>query len=248
MVRETRERMKENPQLMDLPTSFLEAILSAVEREESGFSDEEVFANAGTLLLAGEDTTANSIAWCIHYLTKYPEYFGRIRSEVDALVQPGSSVLDLDQTNSLPILDAFTNEVMRLRPVAPLMAVEANFDVDIMGYQIPKGTTVHILARKMATLNSNFVNASEFDPERWLEVESLTHSPHNRRAFIPFGAGPRLCPGRNLALLEIRMVLAMICRNFDLEAVQGDNTVTERMAFTMMPANLRVRLNRRKGF
>lgn len=100
----------------------------------------------------------------------------------------------------------------------------------------------------MATRDENFVNGNQFDPDRWLAVRSEGYCPHERQAFIPFGAGPRLCPGLSLALLEIRMVLSMLCRNFDLEPVDGGDAVEERLAFSMMPDNLRVVLKRRAGF
>ena len=245
MVRAARERMKSEPGLAQAPTNFLESILAALEQEDSGFSDEEVFANAGTLLLAGEDTTANTIAWAVHYLITYPEHFQRVRNEVDALAGPHQTLLDMEQTRKLPRLDAFFNEVMRLKPVAPLQVVQPISDVEIMGYQIPRETPINILARRMATRDENFAHGSRFEPDRWLVSSGPGHCPHEREAFIPFGAGPRLCPGRNLALLEIRMVLSMLCRNFELESVPDRNEVEEHLAFTMMPSNLYLRPKRR---
>ncbi len=248
MVRTARARMKSDPGLAQDPTNFLESILAALEQEDSDFSDEEVFANAGTLLLAGEDTTANTIAWAVHYMTAYPEHFQRIRNEVDALTGPHRTLLDMEQTRKLPRLDAFFNEVMRLKPVAPLQVIQPTSDVEIMGYHIPRETPINILARRMATRDENFANGSRFEPDRWLVPSGPGHCPHEREAFIPFGAGPRLCPGRNLALLEIRMVLSMLCRNFDLEAVPGEKEVEEHLAFTMMPSNLYLRPKRRLVF
>ena len=247
MVRTVRQKMEVDSRLKDSPTNFLESILSEIDQGDSEFSDEDVFANAGTLLLAGEDTTANSIAWCIYYLMRYPEHFQRIRSEVDELAASNSApTLELEQTNRLPFLDAFVNEVMRLKPVAPLIAAEANFDTEILGCQIPKGTTIQMLTRKTATKDSNFINASLFEPERWLNSETQRYRPHERQAFIPFGSGPRICPGRNLALFEIRMVLSMLCHNFDLDTIHGTDEVNERLAFTMMPENLTVNLRKRR--
>ena len=249
MVWAVRQKMEADPRLKDSPTNFLESILSEIEQGDSDFSDEDVFANAVTLLLAGEDTTANSIAWCIHYLMRYPEHFQRVRSEVDELAASNSgATLELEQTNRLPFLDAFVNEVMRLKPVAPLIAAEANFDTEILGCQIPRGTTIHMLTRKTATKDSNFINANQFEPERWLNADTQRYRPHERQAFIPFGSGPRLCPGRNLALFEIRMVLSMLCRNFDLDTIHGTGEVNERLAFTMMPENLTVNLRKRRRF
>ncbi|MYB33720.1 MAG: cytochrome P450 [Gammaproteobacteria bacterium] len=248
MVYAARERMKSDPMLAESPTNFLESILVALDQENSEFTDEDVFANAGTLLLAGEDTTANSIAWSVHYMTLYPEHFQRTKNEVDRVAGPDRELLEMEQMGKLPRLDAFYNEVMRLKPVAPLQVSQSISDVDIMGYRVPGGTPIYMLARRMATRNENFANGRQFDPDRWLAVRDRGHCPHERQAFIPFGAGPRLCPGRSLALLEIRMVLSMLCRNFDLETVNGGSAVEERMAFSMMPANLHVVLKRREVF
>ncbi len=240
MVRTARERMAANPK----PTSFIEAILAAVEDEGSGFTDAEIFANAGTLLLAGEDTTANSTGWAVHYFMQYPEYFDRARREVDSIVAPSDAIASLEQTRQLPFIDAFNNEVMRLKPVAPLHVLEPVSDVEIMGCHVPRGTTIMMLVRRGATREEHFADALRFDPERWLGPDR--RSPHDPRAFLPFGAGPRLCPGRAIALTQIRTVLAMLVRNFDVHP--AGTGVEERLAFTMFPANLRVRLTpRHKG-
>ena len=237
MVRAARERMAEKPE----PTNFIEAILAALEDEGSGFTDAEIFANAGTLLLAGEDTTANSTGWAVHYFMQYPEHFDRARHEVDRLIAPAQAIETLEQTRQLPFIDAFNNEAMRLKPVAPLHVLEPVSDVEFMGCHVPRGTTIMMLARREATREEHFANARRFDPERWLDPDRP--SPHDPRAFLPFGAGPRLCPGRAIALTQIRTVLAMLVRNFDIHPTGAD--VDECLAFTMFPANLRVRLTPR---
>ncbi len=234
MVRTAREHMATKPE----PTNFVEAILAALEDEGSGFTDAEIFANAGTLLLAGEDTTANSTGWAVHYFMQYPEHFERARQEVDRIIAPAQAIETLEQTKQLPFIDAFNNEAMRLKPVAPLHVLEPVSDVELMGYHVPRGTTIMMLVRREATREEHFVDADRFDPERWLAKDKP--SPHDPRAFLPFGAGPRLCPGRNIALTQIRTVLAMLVRNFDIRPV--GTGVEERLAFTMFPANLRVRL------
>jgi len=118
MIHAARQRMAADPDRE--PADFLEAMLAAAEEEGSGIRDAEVFANAGNLLLAGEDTTANSIAWAMHYFMLYPELFERGRGETDALLAPAPALENLEQANRLPVLDAFCNEVMRIKPVAPL--------------------------------------------------------------------------------------------------------------------------------
>ncbi len=245
MVRETRRRMAAEPERHDAPTNFLEAILAAVGTEGSGFTDEDIFANAGTLLLAGEDTTANTIAWTVHGFAKYPEHFERARREVDALVAPDPAITNLEQTAKLVFLDAFCNETMRLKPVAPLLIFEPVTDVGLSGCEIPKGTPLMLLSRRMATREENFADGASFDPGRWLVTPGSDERAHDRRAFVPFGGGPRLCPGRSLALLQIRLVLAMLCRNFEMEIVGTGKAVEEHLALTMIPANLSMLLRRR---
>ncbi len=241
MIRAARQRMAADPGRE--PADFLEAMLVAVEEEGSGFCDAEVFANAGNLLLAGEDTTANSIAWAMYYFMLHPELFERVRREADDLLAPAPALENLEQANRLPVLDAFCSEVMRIKPVAPLHVVEPVTDVELLDCSIPKGTPIFMLLRHMATRETHFAGGERFDPGRWLPESQP--SPHDRRAFLPFGGGPRLCPGRALALLEIRAALAMLCRNFDLEPVMAADEVREHMAFTMMPAGLKARLRRR---
>ncbi|MYK33202.1 MAG: cytochrome P450 [Boseongicola sp. SB0670_bin_30] len=118
-------------------------------------------------------------------------------------------------------------------------------DTWILGHRIPEGTTIFMLLRHLATRDEHFMNGDRFDPERWLVKPEDRRGPHDHRAFVPFGAGPRFCPGRNLAMLEIRAVLAMLCGNFDVLPVDRAG-VREQLAFTMFPTGLFVRMRRRQ--
>ena len=247
MIEDVRKRMQADRSLYEHPTNFLEAIIAAKEAEDIEFSDEDIFGNVCTLLLAGEDTTANTIAWALNYFIEYPQHFARARAEVDALLGPYTALQTIEQTAQLPFIEAFYNETMRLKPVAPINAMEPLDDIEMLGYEIKRGTIIMMLTRQVAMDNARFGHGAEFDPERWLKSEAERGCPHDTSAFVPFGTGPRFCPGRNLALLEIRTVLAMLCRNFDLELVDATRQVSERLAFTMMPNNLVVRLRRRQA-
>jgi cytochrome P450 len=89
----------------------------------------------------------------------------------------------------------------------------------------------------------NFVDPLEFRPERWLGARG---GPHDVSAHTPFGSGPRLCPGRSLALVEMNALLSMLYKAFDVERVGESQTVSERFGFTMSPAGLHVRLHPRR--
>src|SRR6185436_6319590 len=107
---------------------------------------------------------------------------------------------------------------MRLRPVAPLILFEAAADTTVADVEIPAGTNVLVLSRPPVRDPARFVDPEAFRPERWLE-QGLT--PHDAAAHIPFGSGPRICPGRSLALLEMKVVLGMLYRNFSVVRREG---------------------------
>ena len=245
IISTTRKKLIKDDCLRESPTNFLDAILVAADTDAADISDAEVFTNVGTLLLAGEDTTANNIAWSVYHFLKYPSFFQQAQQEIDALLSSECVLANFEQTTTLPIIDAVCNETMRHKPVAPIFIVQTKRDVEILGCEISEGTTLILLMRHMAMQDSHFGDAKSFDPTRWLMSKQEQKLPHDRRSFAPFGGGSRICPGRNLALLQIRAVLAMLCRNYDLRTARSLDDVTEELAFTMLPLNLSIKLKRR---
>ena len=145
--------------------------------------------------------------------------------------------------NLLARAGAVANETMRLRPVGPLSFLDANVDTSLGDYAVPKHTTISVLLRPAALDPANFFDPLAFRPERWLD-DPVT--PHNISACMPFGSGPRMCPGRSLAFLEMKAFLAMLYKNFDVSRVGNSTAVSERYnGFTMAPAGLKVRLRAR---
>ena len=94
------------------------------------------------------------------------------------------------------------------------------------------------------TSDEHFTQGGEFIPERWLGGSDLPL--HNTDVFRTFGAGPRFCPGKTLALHEMKMALSMIAKNFDIELAVDPSEVREKFAFTMFPDNLMLRIIPRK--
>lgn len=252
-IAEARRRMAENPTLKQQPTNFLEAMLAAEGTTVDGepiphFSDETITGNVFTMLSAGEDTTANTLSWVCYYMMLYPEVQRRMQAEADAVLGANMLLTDLQIADNLRYSEAVTHEAMRLRPVTPIMALETNEEVVVAGVQLPKGVQLFLLTRPGVLDEQNFAQAPEFHPERWLTASDSGcpfHGAHNRTVHIPFGNGPRLCPGRSLAFLEIKATLAMICRNFELTSADSLAQVGERFAFTMLPTGLAVRFTPR---
>lgn len=246
LIELARERLNTEPQRREHPACFLEALLVARENDAGALSEADVFANAVTVLLGGEDTTATTLAWLIHHVSERPDVYARLRAEADALLDASEDRL-VPRADRLPAYlrgtDAVLNETMRLRPIAPIWGISCLRDQVICGVQVPAGTDLFLLVRAAAGCAPSSTPAPRFEP-REDEPMGADAGP-GRAASLPFGYGPRMCPGRNLALAELRSVVLMLARNFDLEAVPGTQPVRERFAFTLVPEHLRVRLKRR---
>lgn len=240
MIGHVRERMRRSPG--ESPRNLLEALLARRDEPESGFSDDDVYANIMTLLLAGEDTTAYSLAWAMHILAVNMELQAQLhRAALDALGEARVPMTFAD-TAKLGLFEGVAFEAMRMQPVAPLNFLEANETTELAGIEIPKGTPVFLLTRPATLDDNNYQNAMDFNPERWTGRRESAREGHSTRAFLQFGAGPRFCPGRYLATLEMKMVLATLARNFSIEHAEDPGLTQEVFAFTMMPSRLRLRL------
>jgi cytochrome P450 len=200
-----------------------------------------------TMLLAGEDTTANTLAWMIHLLQRNPQALQRARDEVRR-VAGDPAACSLDQMAALQYVEACAHETMRLKPVAPLLVFQALRDTVISDIRVPVDTLVWCVMRHDSVDERFFPSAAAFDPQRWLGEGGVARAATSaKRVSMPFGAGPRLCPGRNLALLEMKMAMAMLLGRFDIESVEAPDggEARERLSFTMTPVGLRMRLRER---
>ncbi len=104
------------------------------------------------MLIAGEDTTAFTLAWAVHELCESPRWASELRVEADAVVGPMDAPADLETANRLARANAVANETMRLRPVAPIAGLEANVDTTLGDIFVPKGTRVTVLLRPAASI------------------------------------------------------------------------------------------------
>jgi cytochrome P450 len=239
-IAQARRRMEEKPELRERPANLIEAMIAARDNPGSGLTDADVAGNVLTMLLAGEDTTANTLAWMIYLLHRHPDAQRRARDEVQ-----GKDLQNYEHVSALPFIDACINETMRLKPVAPIIMLQPTRDTVVAGVEVPQRTVIMCLMRAGATDERRFPDAQAFDPARWLDGQMRGGSASSpKRASMPFGAGPRLCPGRYLAILEMKMVMAMLLAGFDIESVTTPDgrEAQEHLAFTMFPVGLRLKL------
>jgi cytochrome P450 len=219
-------------------------MLSARDAEGRTISDKVIFGNLMTMLLAGEDTTAYTLGWAVHQLCDSPESVAELRREADELLGTSDVASDIETANRLVWAGAIANETLRLRPAAPIVFLEAKAETVVGDLLVPKGTRVAVLTRPAACDPDHFVEPQAFRPRRWLGENP---GAHEVLAHIPFGSGPRICPGRVLALLEMKLLLSMLYRNFNVERVGGAEDVQENFAIAMSPVGLKVRLRHRSS-
>jgi cytochrome P450 len=237
---EARRRIAERPELREAPENFLEGMIAAQEKDGT-FTDDEILGNVLTLLLAGEDTTSHTMAWTLWSLANAPDQQERWAREAREVLGEELAPADYETVEQLAYGEGVVRESMRLKSVAPINAAEPLADTEVAGIAMPAGTKILMLTRRAGL--RDLERAPEFRPERWLPDADL--AAPDQKAFLAFGAGPRFCPGRNLAFLEAKTALAMIARNFEVSLDPTAEPVTELLGFTMSPKGLRVRLRER---
>ena len=250
-VAQARARMAADPSLRDKPRNLLEAMIAAADAPGSGISDVNVAGNVLGMLLAGEDTTANTLAWMIHLLWSNPLALARATEEVRRVLGAADAIT-LAMMDKLDYVEACAHETMRLKPVAPVNSMQALQDAVVGDVQVPAGTMVICLTRRDSVSDAHVPQADRFQPERWLPGATGAAAQMTagaRRTSMPFGAGPRICPGRYLALLEMKVAIATLLSRFDIDSVHtaDGQPPAERLAFTMTPVGLRLRLRARQA-
>jgi cytochrome P450 len=237
-IEQARERMATRPELCEAPENFLEGMLAA-QATDGSFTDREIIGNTLILLFAGEDTTAHTLGWTIWFLASRPDIQTRLAQEAGEILSENPFPVDYETVGRLRYGEAVLRESMRLKSVAPLATMEPLTDTTICDTHIPARTRLLLLLRH-AQLGDG--RTGDFDPQRWLDnADDATLAPKS----LAFGAGPRFCPGRNLAFLEAKTALAMLARNFEVELDDSRGPVKELFNFAMIPQGLRVRVRGR---
>jgi cytochrome P450 len=244
---QARVRLRDDPQRRERPRNLLEAMLVAAAASDSGVDDADVAGNVLTMLLAGEDTTANTLAWMLYLMTRNPQTLERARDEVLA-VFGADGELSHEGLARLDYVEACAHETMRLKPVAPFVGLQLLRDTVVADIEVPKGTVVWSVMRRDSVDEAHFPDAAAFRPERWLADGGPAQAASSaKRVSMPFGAGPRVCPGRYLALLEMKMCMAMLLQRFEIERIDTPDgaEARERLELTMRPEGLRMTLRER---
>lgn len=195
---------------------FLSLLLQARDENGQPMSDDQVMTECVTLFGAGYETTAAALNWTWYLLCQHPEAYHKVQQEIDNALQGRTpTYADLEH---LPYCLQVFKEALRLYPPAYATCRRALQDIEIDGYHIPKGWAVLLVPYALHRREDYFPHPETFNPERFTpEREKLLP----RYAYMPFGAGPRICLGLHFAMLEGHLLLATIAQRTRFSLVPG---------------------------
>ena len=227
------------------PPKDLLTLLLAAQDPQTGraISQEDVRANIVTFIGAGHETTANALTWSLYLLSQSPHWRERAEAEVDARFDRQS---EGDPGDSLPVVKAVLEEALRLYPPAAFLSREAIAEDWLAGARIPAGTVVTVAPYVLHRHRRLWRDPDAFDPQRFLGRE---RERIDRYAYIPFGAGPRVCIGMSFALQEATIVLARLLSELRFDLAPG-HVVEPIQRVTLRPRHgmkMIVRPRRRRG-
>jgi cytochrome P450 len=224
------------------PNDILTLLLSAEDPETGvSLSAEDIRANIVTFIGAGHETTANALTWCLYLLSLSPYWRERVEAEIDREFTNGPIE---GLAERLPETKAVFEEAMRLYPPAASLSRAAVADDVLGGKEIKAGTIVTVAPFVLHRHRTLWKDPDLFDPTRFL---GANRNAIDRFAYIPFGAGPRVCIGMGFAMQEGMILLAHLLRGLRFELV-ADHNVELQQRITLRPkGGMPMILHRRKG-
>ncbi|WP_055563707.1 cytochrome P450 [Streptomyces atriruber] len=217
------------------PDDLLAELLRA--RDESGepIADQEIHDNVVSLVVAGAENVASTLAWTFHLMTEHPDQERRLVEEVNS-VAPGRAITFAD-LKDLPHLRNVVTEAMRIRPAAWIFTRRSVAETDLGGYRIPAGADIVYSVYAMQRDPRSFERNLEFDPDRW-NPERAADVPEF--AMMPFSVGNRKCPGDHFSLAELALILGTVAPKWRLERVAETDASTQ-VGITLHPKRLVLR-------
>jgi len=199
-----------------VPRDILTLLLEAQDPETGrGMREEDLRSNIVTFIGAGHETTANALTWTFYLLSQAPDWRAEVEAEADAQLLAGPIE---ELADRMPVARAVLEESLRLYPPAAFLSRAAIADDVLGGKKISAGAVVTVSPFLLHRHKTLWERPDEFDPTRFL---GANRERIDRFAYIPFGAGPRVCIGMGFALQEAIIVLAHLTRAFRFDLAPG---------------------------
>ena len=202
-------------------------------------------AEALTQLIAGSDTTSNTACAIVYHLATHPDKMRKLQAELDRELEHAEEVPLASDVQELPYLQAVLSESLRYHSTSAigLPRVIPAGGATVCGEHFPAGTILSVPAYTLHRTKSVFGDdAEEYNPDRWLAPNAKRDF---EKAFIPFSVGPRACVGRNVAMMELSILIAAIFRRYDIVLAEPEKELETFEGFLRKPVQLDVGLKRR---
>ena len=193
-----------------------------------------------TILLAGHETTASTLSWTWYLLSQHPEVADRVRAE--AMAAFADRTPTYEDLHRLPFPTTVIQEVMRLYPPVWGLTRVAQAADEIDGYRVPAGAEVMICTYTLHRHRGFWPAPDAFRPDRF--APGSADGPAHKYAYIPFGAGPRVCVGSHLGMLEATLVTAIVARQLSFSLPSGYRPVPEAMMSLRVRDGLRMNVHK----
>jgi cytochrome P450 len=202
-------------------------LINEATATEKALSDEEIISNVKIFYIAGADTTGVTMSWVCYYFAVYPNYCQRLRQEVKEILFQNRDPManreefirsiDITKVGGMKLANAIVKETLRINSPAPCVGVEpGDSAVELSnGLSFEPGDMVFVNVDGIHQDPEIFENPFEFYPERWL-TEDPVKLNKMESSLLPFGYGPRVCPGMNLAMLESALAISFLAYFFDM--------------------------------
>lgn len=216
IVRQRRAKLEGGEKKKDM--------LGALLAGDDKFSDEQIVDFLLALLVAGYETTSTIMTLAVKFLTETPLALAQLKEEHEGIRAKKSETEPLLWTDykSMPFTQCVVNETLRVANIISGVFRRAMTDINIKGYTIPKGWKVFASFRAVHLNQNHFKDARSFNPWRWQNKTGVS-TPAN--VFTPFGGGPRLCPGYELARAELSVFLHHLVTRFSWDPAEEDKLV-----------------------
>ncbi|HEX8418658.1 MAG TPA: cytochrome P450, partial [Sphingomonas sp.] len=192
---------------------LLNLMLTAVDPETGEqLEDVNIRYQVLTFLIAGHETTSGMLTFAFSYLLRNPSILAQAYAEVDRVL-PGDVRPDYAQVAKLEVIERILKEALRLWPTAPAFSLAPFEDTEVGGYLLKKDRPVNVFAPGVHRNPKVWDDPDSFDIDRWLPENEAKHHPH---AYKPFGNGERACIGRQFAMVEAKIAMAMLLRAFSI--------------------------------
>ena len=216
-------RRRNNPDA--LGEDILSLLIEARYEDGQPMNDAEIRDELLTMLFAGHETTASTLAWSFYWLHRLPEVGQKLQTELNSLPKNA----DFTDITKLKYLDAVVSETLRLNPVVVFVGRQLKEPFELMGYSLEAGTSLFPSIYLTHQREDIYPEPQKFKPERFLERQ---YSPYE---FLPFGGGNRRCLGYAFALFEMKLVLSTILSHVELELLDNRPLKSARRGITFTP-------------